>query len=159
MLTVERLKEALTYNPDDGLFRWKSPKSNRVSAGTVAGSPNGLGYIYITLDWKKYRAHRLAWLYTTGCWPDTELDHIDGNRSNNRWDNLRPSNRTLNTLNQKDTRSLKSKSGIRGVTITSGGYEARITVYGEAKNLGRFDDPVAASEAYESARLNLLRRA
>lgn len=159
MITASDLRDALNYDPESGEFTWARPKSNRMKPGDRAGAPNNLGYVLVTLGWKKYRAHKLAWLYVTGVWPTFEIDHIDGNRGNNRWSNLRRSDRTLNTLNQRDARSHKSKSGVRGVVIKSDGYEARITVYGEARNLGKFETADEASAAYESARLAVLQAA
>ena len=87
-LTAARLRELLHYNPDDGLFRWRVAGPKRV-VGAPAGSRQRIGYIVIRVDGRLHYAHRLAWLHTTGAWPAASIDHIDGDKGNNRWVNLR----------------------------------------------------------------------
>ena len=87
-LTQEYLKSILDYDLDTGIFTWKINKAKRTKIGDIAGwSYNG--YREIEINDKKYKAHRLAWLYVYGEMPNKLIDHIDGNRSNNKISNLR----------------------------------------------------------------------
>lgn len=151
-LTAERVQELLTYEPDTGLFRWKKPASNRMKPGQQAGSPNNLGYIYITVDGRKHRAHRLAWLVIHGQMPSQEIDHINGDRADNRASNLRLADRASNMLNQRGPRA-GNQTGVAGVKATaSGRYIARFGGGGRLRHLGTFDTAVEAAAAYEAAK-------
>jgi phospholipid N-methyltransferase len=83
MLTQERLKELLIYNPDTGVFTHKILRRGR-ARGSVAGCRHHTGYIFIQLDEKKHLAHRLAFLYMTGALPANHTDHINGIEHDNR---------------------------------------------------------------------------
>ena len=89
MLTANRLRNVLTYAPATGIFRWKISASTRAPVGTIAGSRNGRGYRQIRIDGRPYSASRLAWLYMTGKWPNSEISYINGKPSDTRWANLR----------------------------------------------------------------------
>jgi len=110
---MDRLKETLHYSPDNGVFTWRITKSRNVKAGRIAGHVNGKGYRVISLDGKLYRAARIAFLYMTGHWPIKHIDHINHNRSDDSWDNLREVSNQDNCKN----RSLRSDntSGAVGV--------------------------------------------
>jgi hypothetical protein len=88
MLTAEQSREQLDYNPETGEFRWKVPR-NGVIVGAKAGTDCHDGYISIRIFGKRYMAHRLAWLHHYGEWPIGGLDHINGQRWDNRIVNLR----------------------------------------------------------------------
>ena len=90
MLTQERLKELYTFDQDTGHFRYLSKsRTRRRGVGAVAGSlSKQMGYVLVGVDGPQYLAHRLAWLYMTGAWPDAEVDHIDGDHTNNDSGNL-----------------------------------------------------------------------
>lgn len=116
MLTQKRLKELLHYNPDTGVFTWRSSNSNRVMSGSEAGCKlkNRKPYILIRIDGKIYASHRLAFLYMLGDQPKDHVDHIDGNGLNNKWSNLRD---VTNQENHKNMKLVKSNtSGICGVS-------------------------------------------
>lgn len=105
MLTQEYLKSILDYDPITGVFTWKyragSSKSwNTRFSGSVAGTKNKNGYIYIGIDGVACLSHRLAYLYMTGNLP-SEVDHKNHVRNDNRWCNLRASNGYINSRNQK----------------------------------------------------------
>ena len=87
-LTAELARDVMDYDPDTGVFRWKASRGAR-RAGAVAGHLASIGYWYIQVDGRHYLAHRLAWLITNGAFPADQIDHIDGDRANNRLANFR----------------------------------------------------------------------
>lgn len=106
------LKEILKYDLDTGIFTWVSSMGT-ASKGDVAGSKTADGYKTIKIGGKTYRAHRLAFLYMLGFLPRKTIDHINGNRSDNRFSNLREAGQSANLRNSKI--SSRNKSGIAGV--------------------------------------------
>jgi hypothetical protein len=154
-LTKERLREVLEYNQETGEFRWKARNSNRIKIGAVAGAPFGnRGYRKIGVDGVTYYAHRLAWFYTYGAWPSQDTDHINGDRGDNRIANLRDVDRTTNMENIR-TVVKNTKGRMLGVRRDKKKYAAAICVAGKAKNLGSFDTPEEAHEAYLQAKRKL----
>jgi len=97
-LTAERLREVVTYDPLTGIFRWRVTRGC-AKAGAVAGGPEKKGYLRISIDGRRFKAHRLAWLYVKGCWPVDQIDHENGRNADNRFDNLREANNPLNSAN------------------------------------------------------------
>lgn len=99
MLTRDRLAEVLTYDKDTGYFT-RNYGSGGKAKGSVAGSTaSHYGYVHICIDRKMYKAHRLAFLWMTGDFPVGEVDHLDGDRANNSWGNLREVTRSENSRN------------------------------------------------------------
>jgi len=144
-LTVDRLLEVVRYNPDTGLFSW-------VATDQRAGFARKDGYIALAVDGKTYRAHRLAWFLMHETWPEL-IDHINGDRSDNRFENLREATRSENTQNSTHTRS---KSGYRGVSRNGKHrWKAAIAVNGRDQYLGTFDTPEEAHAAYCAAAAKL----
>lgn len=152
-LTADRLKELLNYNPDTGVFIWAKNRRKR-KRGEVSGSWHKDGYRKIKVDGRDYQAHRLAWLYVTGEWPQFTIDHIDGNRGNNVWRNLRDVPHAVNQQNRK-THQKSSTNGFMGVTRSGKRWTARIRLNGERKGLGVFDTPELAHNAYIAAKREL----
>ncbi|ARP90310.1 hypothetical protein CAL14_08440 [Bordetella genomosp. 9] len=152
-LTLSRLREVLAYDPGTGLFTWVSRSSSRSPAGNTAGCLAPNGYVQIRIDGVLYQAHRLAWFYVTGEWPTSLLDHIDLNRANNRWTNLRTASPSQNSANSPMRRH--NSTGFKGVTLNRkvGKYRARITVEHREHHLGFFDTASQAYEAYRNASL------
>lgn len=136
-ITQERLKEVLAYNPDTGIFKWKVNKASVARKGCAAGSLNCKGYIAICIDFKIYRAARLAFLYMKGYFPCI-VDHIDRDRSNNRWNNLREATSQINLRNKK--RSKYNTSGITGVYFSKqkGKWRASISSNGRENSFGDY---------------------
>ena len=120
-LTAGEVRQRLDYIPSTGAFWWKERPGNAwwnaTHAGKSAGSLSGSGYIYINVHRLPYRAHRLAWMWMTGKWPETEIDHIDGNPSNNAWRNLREASRNENSRNRHIQRN--NSTGTRGVSYNN----------------------------------------
>ena len=139
MLTQEHLKSILDYNLGTGIFTWKVNKSNRCKIGNVAGWSND-GYVAIEINNKQYKAHRLAWLYVNGETPQNLIDHIDGNRSNNKISNLRESTYQTNSENYKTPKT--NKSGVKNVSWYKNlnKWVVSISVKKIKKSIGYFDD-------------------
>lgn len=154
-LTAERLRELLDYDPDTGVFTWLiCANNNGAIAGSRAGALHSEGYFYIGIGGKRYFAHRLAWLYMTGKWPEHDIDHRDGNRSRNVYSNLRSVTRSVNLQNQRQGRSNNS-TGRLGVTRKDGGFAAQISVNGKHVSLGTHATVELASAAYVEAKRRL----
>lgn len=151
MLTQARLKELLSYDSDTGIFTRLVGSGGR-SSGTIAGSPSGNGYIKIMAENRKYYAHRLAWLYETGEWPETYIDHVDGNRSNNAFRNLRDVSQSVNLQNQKCAKANNKSTGILGVYTHGERFVAAINISGKKTHLGVFNTADDAHEAYLKAK-------
>lgn len=148
LITVQRLRELLTYDPETGVFTWRVQRS-QCRAGQPAGTLT-YGYLHIRVEGRIYSAHRLAWLYVTGDWPRAFVDHINRDRSDNRWTNLREANKSQNNANS-DVRE-SSRTRIKGVQTTKRGrYRSKIKVNGRQHYLGTFDSEHEASQAYAEA--------
>jgi len=150
-LSLERLKEVALYDPLDGSFTRRSPMGRHGchQAGQKMGRVGLNGYIHISIDCQIYYGHRLAWLYMTGKWPIAQVDHIDRNRANNIFDNLREATNAQNQWNRKCLRT----DGRKGIYLhkLSGLWTARIKVNGISHSLGYFKSPDDAHAAYVSA--------
>lgn len=127
LLTQEKLKEILHYEPETGLWTWLVSNSNRVKIGSIAGNYNKvIKYHQIRIFGKLYYGHILAWLYMTGVWPENEIDHKDTNPSNNKWLNLREATSSQQKWNAGKRKN--NTSGYKGVHLdkNSGKYVAQI---------------------------------
>jgi hypothetical protein len=148
-LTAERLRHLLDYNLKSGVFTWRIAPSPQVKPGDIAGTPNEKGYIRIKIDGTRYRAHRLAFLHKEGHWPKGQVDHINGERGDNRWDNLRLATPSQNQWNKGPQRN--NTSGFPGVHQhkRTGKYIARLKYKGRPIHLGSFTTAREASKARE----------
>ena len=155
-LTLERVQELLEYDVSAGNFRWLRT-SRTMKAGAVAGSVERDGYVRISIDGTRYRAHRLAWLLQRGQWPVGEIDHINGQRADNRIVNLRDVTHSVNIQNQRQALSNNASSGLLGVTRTQGQlrFRAKIQTPEGRLHLGYFDSPAEAHAAYLAAKRRL----
>ena len=153
-VTTEDLRRLLHYDPATGHFTWKVSPGPHTPSGARASNRTRY-YISIKIGHRRYLAHRLAWLYVHGRWPVKYLDHIDGNGRNNRLSNLRECSHKENHQNVKTHKD--NKSGLLGVTWDkqTGRWRSRIMVDGVQVNLGRFDDPKEAHQAYLNAKREL----
>ena len=158
MLTAERLRELLRYDQETGVFarRISTGRHGRWNAGTGAGYlDSSTGYLKIWVDGTRYYAHRLAWLYAYGKWPENQIDHIDRCKSNNRIANLRLASNSQQTINT-GLRADKV-SGVRGVrwNYHARKWTAQIQVNRQTKHLGCFATMDKAAAAYAAAAANL----
>jgi hypothetical protein len=131
----------LNYDPESGNFFWIKANYKRPDlVGKLAGTPcTGVNlYVKIQLKSRQYQAHRLAWLYMTGEFPKDMLDHIDGDKSNNRYANLRQATCSQNMMNVK--KSILNTSGVKGVVwdSTRGKWRAYYNLNKKVKTIGRF---------------------
>lgn len=149
-LCWDRLIEVLDYNSETGIFINKVGGPRR-TIGKEAGTITQYGYRIITIDRLIFAAHRLAWFYCFQEWPEGLIDHIDGNKLNNKLDNLREANQSQNLQNAK--LQSNNTSGYRGVRFDEncGRFSARITLNNITKHLGLFNTAEEASEAYKKA--------
>lgn len=147
-LSHERLKQVFHYDPDTGVFT-RLVAITHGGVGPVNCAPNSAGYLRIRHDKRTYQAHRLAWFYVHGCWPISEVDHINGDRTDNRLSNLREATKSQN---QRNARLRKDNScGLKGVTWHKllGKWRAQIrTKETGTIILGAFDSVEAAHAAY-----------
>ena len=147
-VTLSKLHDLFDYK--DGNLIWKAPTSPRVKIGDIAGHLNPTGYISIGVEGKLYLGHRLIYLYHNGYFP-SYIDHIDGNRSNNKIDNLRNATKSQNQMNIR--LSTRNKSGTKGVSWDKKNKKWIVCVRVESKTyrLGYFDDKeLARSVAIEA---------
>ena len=151
MLTQARLKELLNYDSLSGVFTWARPQGC-MAIGSMAGTKDRNGYIQIMIDKKRYLAHRLAWLYVCGEFPDKEIDHINRNPSDNCICNLRTATRLENQQNHSVRKD--NKSGIVGVSWhkASGKWRAQIRFFGRKIDLGIFPTAEEACAARAEAK-------
>lgn len=151
-LTQEYLKEYLSYDVNTGVFSWiKSYRNQHI--GKTVGSFDRDGYRQIKIKRKLYRAHRLAWFYVNGVWPDGPLDHIDGNRDHNAINNLREVTFTGNSQNQRKAHK-DATVGLLGVDLNKAKvrFRARIQVNGKRVTLGGFNSAEEAHKSYIEAK-------
>ena len=154
-LTAERLREVLSYDPETGVLRWRMARRG-VGVGMVAGNKKPDGYIRIGVDYRMYKAHRLAWLHFYGRWPVSEIDHINGVRDDNRMANLRDVSRQVNGQNQRKARHMAVPSPFNtGLLGTHFDLKRQLFVAqindpgtGKKKHLGAYTTAAEAHAAY-----------
>jgi len=168
-LTAAYVRSILDYNHETGVFTWRARERCSFQrdlsyhqwiscfSGKEAGCIHKKGYVHIVIRNKQYKAHRLAWLYVTGEWPKDQIDHRDGDRSNNRWRNLRESS---NAENLQNLSKFTSNSGrLLGVSKFSASkhkpWKAQIRVNGDLHYLGIYATQELAHEAYARAKNSL----
>jgi len=149
--TQAQIRQLLDYDQGTGIFTWKVDRHHRPLAGKKAGHINGDGYVEITVAGRSIKAHRLAVLLVAGAYPRDEVDHIDGDRTNNRFANLRCVSRADNQKNRK--RHSTNRSGYKGVSwkAQNSRWVASINIGGKRIHLGYFDTAEDARDAYEIA--------
>lgn len=148
MITADRLRELVFYDPATGVFTWRVNRRGPARIGSVAGTKTKFG-VNICIDCGMYRASRLAWLYMTGAWPTKEVIPFDGDPYNLEWSNLREATASQRRAHAS---SPNNRAGARGVYQTDeGSIYAQIHVNRKVIYLGCFDTIEAASAAYQKA--------
>ena len=138
-MTQDELKAILSYNQETGIFTWiNSPR--RGFNGKQAGYLTYDGYISITVNKKHIMAHRLAWFYIYGIMPKDMIDHINGNKTDNKISNLREATNQQNQRNSKISK--RNTSGIKGISWCESRkkWEVTININKKNKKLGYFED-------------------
>lgn len=153
-LTAELLRELVDYDPATGLFVWKQKRRGQVVPGSIAGHIDKDGYRIFMLAGVSYRAHRVAWFWCHGTFPKQELDHINGNKDDNRVANLREANKSENQQNLACAR-VTNGTGLLGAHKSHTMFEARIKLNGITRRLGRFKTPEEAHLEYLRVKQNI----
>ena len=156
MISHAELKEALSYNPETGIFKWKTAGRRR-NVGAEVGSWDMYGYKTIRLAKKSYKLHRLAWFYINGEWPKYDIDHINGIRHDNRIENLRDVPRKMNLENQKKLTERPTRTGLMGAYFDSrkNMFYSRISHHDKSLYLGSFKTAEEAHNRYLEAKREL----
>lgn len=150
MTTLADIMSAFTYCPKSGELRW-AMDYRTAQAGDVAGGLDRKGYRRVQYRCRAYKVHRLAWLLSYGEWPAMDIDHINGDRADNRLDNLRLASKAENAQNYP---LRANSSGLHGVCWNKRHkkWRAHIRANGQQVYLGSYDTPQAAHEAYLNAK-------
>lgn len=151
ILSHNRLIELLHYNIDTGIFTWKKQKGKN-KPGDVVKRVSDTGYNIVMLDRKLYKAHKLALYYVYGIYPDKSVDHINGIKTDNRFDNLRLATKSENAFNMK--LKVNNTSGVKGVSWRTDRNKWRvyIKVNGIYESFGHFSTLEEAREVAYTAR-------
>mgnify|MGYP003450174538 CR=1 FL=1 len=151
MISVDDLKSVLNYDRETGLFTWAKHVSSNATFGKIAGTISSNGYRVITINKSLYKAHRLAYLYITGHHPTDFIDHINGIKDDNRWNNLRAATRSENGRNRR--LNLNNKSGFIGVCWHKGlgMWQSNIRHDNKQIYLGVFKTPEEAAKKRDIA--------
>lgn len=150
MITQQRANQLLSVDFETGelfwFFNYQRPDLHGRRAGYLSE-----GYWKVSIEGKIYYAAQIVWLLAYGYIPDRTIDHADTNKSNDALSNLRLASKGQNAANSK--MSSRNSTGFKGVSLCSstGRYRASITINGHSKNLGRYDSPEEAHEAWVSA--------
>jgi len=139
-LSQEYLRRRFSYDPLEGVLRWRNGRS----AGRVAGTIKPDGYVYVGISNTVLVAHRIIWRFVTGKWPANDIDHINRVKSDNVFSNLRESDRSENQINSPPRGAVK----FRGVSKSGDRWVARISRDGQRIYLGHFSTPEKAAAAY-----------
>lgn len=152
-MDAKTVRELLDYDPETGIFRWKVNVGDKMRAGSRAGASTGNthGYRRLTINYKRYYEHRIAWLHVHGVMPTLHIDHIDCNKSNNRIANLRQATRSQNLGNARLRKT--STSGFKGVCWHNQQrkWKASIRCDKKVEFLGLYETAKEAHDAYVRA--------
>ena len=148
--TVERLRELFILT-DDGRLVNRVSRGGMALAGMEAGRVDSGGYLQVEIDGKRLMTHRIIYAMATGAWPLQYIDHISGDKTDNRPSNLRDVSASVNMQNQRNA-NRGSSTGVLGVYPHGGRFRARIVVNGRQRHLGVFATAAEAHEAYVTAK-------
>lgn len=143
-LTAERLRQLVAYR--DGALYWRNPTAKQKQGALGAPAGHG-GRLQALIDGQAHYVHRLVWVFHHGSWPTGQLDHVNGDKLDNRIENLREVTNAENAQNRR----------VRGVSFdhrkTERPWRARIMVNGRSTSLGYFDTEREAVARYQQAKL------
>lgn len=154
MIDASLVRTLFSYDPESGQLIRRTAPTYKNKVGDVAGHVAKNGYRVIKIKGLNYLAHRLVWLFTYGDLPIGEIDHINGDKADNRLMNLRDVPHQVNVQNLRASTS-SSSTGVLGVGPHGTNWRARITVDGKLRTLGTFPDKALAEAAYISAKRSL----
>lgn len=156
-ISAEEVRKLLDYDPNSGVLAWKYRPNlrgraktwNKRYAGAMITSVNGHGYVQLSIYKRKYEAHRIAWLWFYGKMPSKGIDHINGNKTDNRIANLREASVAQNQWNRRKPK----KFGLRGAIFhaLAGRWTSHIMINGISIYLGLFNTELEAHTAYKNA--------
>ena len=153
-MNIDELQSLIHYDPLTGIIT-RLKNYNRGKAGKVLGSEHSKGYLETCIKRKRYLIHRLAWFYYYGSLPDGIIDHINGDKKDNRIHNLRVVPWHVNMENQRKASKNNKSTGVFGATKVGNKYVAQIRVLGKQIYLGTFEDADSAGAAYITAKRKL----
>jgi len=152
-VSADEVRKRFHYDPDTGAFT-RLVRGGTMPPGSRAGTVTKYGYLVVYMKGANYRVHRLAWLYVHGVWPKHQIDHINGDRLDNRLANLRDVPQDVNQQNRRTARR-DSLTGLMGASMARGKYRAIIRTAGKCKTIGYFETAESAHAAYLAAKRRL----
>jgi len=152
-LTQYRLKQLVQYDEIAGAFTWRVKPCSNIQEGSIAGTLRRDGYSQIQIDGHLVQTHRLVWYYCYGHWPVGVIDHINGDRNDNRISNLRDTTASGNNQNRRTAIHNKS-TGLLGASFVKrkGKYQAQIKINGKQFGLGLYKTAEEAHQVYLKAK-------
>lgn len=147
MITQDKAREYFRYDPISGELIHNRNAPPKAKKGDKAGSISKTGYRYISIQGKLYKAHQIIWVIQTGFPPEGDIDHIDRNRLNNSWENLRECSRSQNLINQG--KKPNSKQKFKGVVSRGNSHLVRLRVNGIQKYFGSYASAEEAARVYD----------
>lgn len=149
------LLEFVTYNPETGEITWAKKPNRNIEIGSQVGKPNSWGHWCFSFKGTTLMTHRVAWFIYHSEWPQNQIDHINGDKSDNRICNLRDVTQDINMQNQHRAH-IGNKSGLLGVSYKpyrkANPWRAMIKANGKNISLGSYSTAEAAHDAYISAK-------
>ena len=151
-IPIENLWEVFDVDFSNGLLFWKKQLSSRAKIGALVGTGDKTGYQRTYIFKNRFLVHRIIWAMKHGAWPDGMIDHINGNKSDNRIENLRLATKSQNNVNNPKPQK-NNKLGVRGVSFHkgTGKFIAQLRKDKKRINLGYFNTIEEASKAYIAA--------